>query len=108
MKIIKNIALIAIISHSLPALAEAQITKNFFIQSTGVLEMCSNKKYLNCLGLEIKKCTSDINDCLKIIPSKFTNSESKPLMDKFNNCLLSKNNFSDEIYDKCDKILDTY
>ena len=92
----------------MPALAENQITKIFFIQSTGALEMCSNKKYLNCLGLETKKCTSDINDCLKIIPSKFTNSESKPLMEKFNNCLLSKNNFTDETYDKCDKILGTY
>ena len=108
MKFIKNIILIAIISHSMPALAENQITKNFFIQSTGALEMCSNKKYLNCLGLENKKCTSDLNDYLKIIPSKFTNSESKPLMVKFNNCLLSKNDFSDETYDKCDKILGTY
>ena len=108
MKHIKNIILIAIASYSLPVIAENQITKDFFIQNTGVLEMCSNKNYLNCLGLETKKCTSDINDCLKIIPSKFTNSESKPLMVKFNNCLLSKNNFTDETYDKCDKILDTY
>ena len=82
------------------------MTKELFIQSSGVKAMCDNDRYLDCLGLQKEKCHADLDDCLKLIPPSFKQSEGNPIMNEFSSCLVNKNNYSDEKYDECDLLLD--
>jgi hypothetical protein len=84
-------------------IAHTSFSKESFIVNSGLKSMCNDTEYLNCLGLEQDKCRVDLNDCLSLLPEVINTAESEPIMAKFNQCLLSKNDFTDEKYDKCEE-----
>jgi len=105
MKSIKT--LLIIFSISTPLIVHAKDSDNIrkaFIKNSGVMEMCKEKKFLGCLGLEAKKCRSAVSSCLEIVPKKATKEQMQhqhALMNKFNSCLLEELNLSEKKLDSC-------